>query len=381
MAALDKLDKSGKDLNLDDYDYHLPQEMIAQKAFHPRDHCKLLVLKDNRIEHKTFFQIIDYLQQGDILVLNETKVQHCKLLGKKETGAKVEVTIVRPAGKVVIAPIGQRGLCTFGNQGMSARLDYTSSTRAPRASDDHYFKDLVYETRIKGNKLKPGHKLLFKNNQALIIHRDDDIFYLKFKKPLKTKDLQILTPPYIKAKVPEKDYQTVFANKLGSLAAPTAGLHFTNSLLKKIERKGVKIAKLQLDISFETFLPVRDPSTHKTGREYFELDQHNADIINSNPKNIIAVGTTVVKCLESCRWEDGKIMPTKDFSEIFIKPGYQFRSPIKAMLINFHLPRSSLLLLTATFAGRERLLRAYGEAVKNDYRFFSLGDAMVIFKE
>jgi S-adenosylmethionine:tRNA ribosyltransferase-isomerase len=328
-----------KTISLEDYNYHLPLDRIAQQAFHPRDHCKLMILKDNQIIHKKFYDIINYLNKDDILVLNETKVQHCKLLGKKETGAKIEVTIVR----------------NLGNNS--------------------------YETRIKGGKLKEGHKLIFKHNKAIITKRNDDQFILQFTQPLYSKDLKILTPPYIKKKVPEKDYQTVFAKTPGSLAAPTAGLHFTPQLLKKIQHKGIKIAYLQLDISFETFLPVRDINHHKTGQEYFKLTKENADIINSNPINIIAVGTTVVKCLESCTWKNGNIQPTQDYSQIFIKPGYQFKTPFKAMITNFHLPKSSLLLLTATFTGKDRILDAYNQALQHNYRFFSLGDSMMICRE
>ncbi|MBI2661868.1 tRNA preQ1(34) S-adenosylmethionine ribosyltransferase-isomerase QueA [Candidatus Woesearchaeota archaeon] len=326
-------------MNLEYYNYYLPLELIAQEAVHPRDHCKLMVLYNEKIEHKKFHEIVDYLQKDDILVVNETKVQHCKILGKKETGARVEVTIVR----------------NLGNNN--------------------------YETRIKGGKLREGVLLIFKCNKARIMKRQDDCFFLEFEKPLQTKELEILTPPYIKKKVRERDYQTVFAKNLGSLAAPTAGLHFTKKLMSKIQKKGVKIAKVQLNISFETFLPVRDVNNHKTGKEYFIIDKRNAGIINSNPKNIVAVGTTVVKCLESCNWNNDKIIPTTGDSHIFIKPGYEFKMPCKAMITNFHLPKSSLLLLTAAFAGRQGLLKAYEEAVKLKYRFFSLGDAMIIFRK
>ncbi len=340
MKNTTSIDQSkNKSINLEDYNYHLPLTQIAQEAFHPRDQCKLMILKDQEILHKKFYHIIDYLEPNDILVLNETKVQHAKIEGKKETGAKIIVTLTKK-----ITP-------------------------------------LQYEARIKGNKLKENLKLIFKNNQAIITKKEDDVFYLKFEKELQESDLEIVTPPYIKKKVIEKDYQTVFAHTPGSLAAPTAGLHFTNELLKKIEKKGIKIAKLRLDISFETFLPVRDPNNHKTGKEFFTLDEHNAGIINTNPTNIIAVGTTVVKCLESCTWQEGKILPTTGDSTIFIKPGYKFQAPIKAMVTNFHLPKSSLLLLTASYAGRERILKAYNQAVKENYRFFSLGDAMMIWKE
>ncbi len=340
MSNTTTIDQSRKEsINLEDYNYNLHLNQIAQEAFHPRDQCKLMILKDQQIIHKKFYNIIDYLEPNDILVLNETKVQHAKLEGKKETGAKIIVTLTKK------------------------------------------ITSLQYEARIKGNKLKENLKLIFKNNEAIIKKKEDDVFFLEFQKELQESDLEIVTPPYIKKKVIEKDYQTVFAHTAGSLAAPTAGLHFTQELLKKIEQKGIKIAKLRLDISFETFLTVKDPNNHKTGKEFFTLDKHNVEIINSNPTNIIAVGTTVVKCLESCQWHSGKILPTTGDSTIFIKPGYEFKAPIKAMITNFHLPKSSLLLLTAAYAGRERILKAYNEAVKENYRFFSLGDAMMIWKE
>ncbi len=324
-------------ISLEDYDYHLPTELIAQEAFHPRDKCKFMVLKGKKIEHKLFSDIIDYLLPGDVLVLNETKVNRCKLVGNKETGAKIIVTLVKHLG------------------------------------------NNLYETRIKGGKLKEGSKLLFKTTTGIIAKREEDRFYVQFKKELQQKDLELLTPPYIKKKVPDQDYQTIFAKKSGSLAAPTAGLHFTPELLKRIEQKGVKIAKVQLDISFETFLPVRDVDHHRTGKEYFVIDEKNAQIINS-AQRLIAVGTTSVKCLESCTWKKGKILPSKGFSQIFIKLGFKFKAPITAMVTNFHLPKSSLLLLTCAYGGRARILKAYNEAVKKNYRFFSLGDAMMIFR-
>lgn len=321
-------------VELDDFNYELPEGMIAQEIFRPRDHCKLLVLKD-QIEHKKFYHLIDYLKPGDVLVLNETKVSHAKLIGKKSTGGQVEVILINE-------------------------------------------KNGIHECRIKGRNLKEGTELIFNNNQAVIIKKQDDIFFVKFKNTLNKKDLIVPTPPYIKQSVLEQDYQTVYAQKEGSLAAPTAGLHFTEELLNKIQQKGVKIAKIKLDISYETFLPVRDITKHSTGKEYFEIDQTNADLINSG--NIIAVGTTVVKCLESADWKDHKILPSKGISEIFIKPPHQFKANLKALITNFHLPKSSLLLLTAAYAGKQRILNAYQEAVKHNYRFYSLGDAMMIFK-
>ncbi len=329
---------TNKPIDLESYTYTLPKELIAQEAMHPRDHCKLLVVhKEGEIEDKTFYDVLDYFQEGDVLVLNETKVAHCKMIGKKKTGGMVDIIITK---KVV----------------------------------SH-----TYESRIRGSNLRAGVSIDFQHNRALIIKKKDDVFTLRFDKELTHDDVSLLTPHYIRNKVPEEDYQTVFAKKEGSLAAPTAGLHFTNELLEKIEKKGVKIAKVRLDISFETFLPVRNMLTHKTGKEYFCVDEENAQIINSG--RIIAVGTTAVKCLESCEWVNEKILPTVGDSQIFITPGHTFKAPYKAMITNFHLPKTSLLLLTSAFMDWERLLPAYEHAVKENYRFYSLGDAMMLFRD
>jgi len=323
-------------MDLQEYNYNLPPELIAQSAVHPHDHCRLLIIKDH-FEHKQFYQIIDYLEKGDILVINDSKVRRCKLSGTKSTGGKVEAVLLKQIAH------------------------------------------LTYQTRIKGRNLKSGTTLLFPNNSGTIVSLHEDLFEIKFAREPQDEELELLTPSYIKNKIPEEDYQTIYAQQASSLAAPTAGLHFTAELLKKIEEKSIKIAKIQLDISFATFLPIRDLEHHSTGKESFSIDEKNAAIINSG--NIIAVGTTVVKCLESAHWQNGKVLPTSGDSEIFIKPGHQFQAPIKALITNFHLPKSSLLLLTAAYTGRERLLKAYEEAVKQKYRFFSLGDAMMIFRE
>jgi S-adenosylmethionine:tRNA ribosyltransferase-isomerase len=330
--------------NLERYDYLLPKHLIAQSAFHPRDHCKLLVLNsDGKIEHRRFYELVDYLQPGDVLVVNETKVKPAKLIGTKETGGKVEVILTRER------------------------------------------KPLVFECRIKGSNIKVGSILRFSPTPAEVLARDKDFFIIVFAHQPSPQELQLPTPPYVKLPIPEQDYQTIFARYPGSLAAPTAGLHFTPGLLKKIRQKRVNITKIRLDISYETFLPVRDLATHATGKEYFKLDKENAKRINQ-AKRIIAVGTTVVKCLESCRWSKGKdgekreVIPAQGYSQLFIRPGYQFKAPIKALITNFHLPKSSLLLLTCAFGGRERILRAYEEAIKNNYRFYSLGDGMMIWK-
>ena len=329
---------------LESYNYGLPSHLIAQSALHPRDHCKLLVLPaDGKIEHHKFYEIVDYLQPGDVLVVNETKVKPAKLIGKKESGGKVEVILTRER------------------------------------------KPLVFECRIKGSNIKVGSILRFSQTQAEVLARDNDIFIIVFTQQPAAPDLQLPTPPYVKQPIPEQDYQTVFARHAGSLAAPTAGLHFTSGLLKRVRQKGVEIAKIRLDISYETFLPVRDLATHATGKEYFELDEKNAEKIN-RAQRIIAVGTTVVKCLESCEWKKGKngkqkeVVPTTGYSQLFIRPGYRFKAPIAALITNFHFPKSSLLLLTCALGGRERILRAYEAAIKNNYRFYSLGEGMMLWR-
>ena len=324
-------------INLANYDYHLPKDRIAQAPHRPRDQCKLLIIKNNHIIHEQFNKISNYLHPGDVLVINETKVDHCKIKGQKKTGGKIEVVLTQPLG------------------------------------------NNIYECRIKGRKLKVGLLLIFPHHEALITKQDNDIFQITCSTPIPPEDLEIITPPYIKEKINEEDYQTVFAKTPGSLAAPTAGLHFTNRLLTKIQAKGIKIAKVQLHISFDTFLPIRDLKNHQTGTEQFAIDPHNANIINSG--RIIAVGTTVVKCLESATWNSGKIEASTGESHLFIKPGHKFKASIKAMITNFHLPKSSLLLLTSAYLEKDLLLKVYHEALKHDYKFFSLGDAMMIIKE
>ena len=327
-------------MNLSQFTCHLPKHQIAQSAVHPPDTCKLMILNNKKkstkpIEHKQFKDIINYLQPGDVLVVNQTKVIPAKLIGKKSTSARVEVILTKK------------------------------------------IKEKVYDCRIKGRNLKEGTELLFKKTTATVIKKTGDVFTISFTKMFRD-ELILLTPPYIKKKVPEKDYQTLFAHKKGSLAAPTAGLHFTPRLVKQLEKNGITFAPVTLHIGFGTFLPVRDINTYKTEPEYVHITKENAETIN-NAKRIIAVGTTSVKCLETAA-HNGKIHPYSDYSNIFIKPGYEFKSNIQAIITNFHLPKSSLLLLVCAFGGTERILNAYHEAVKQNYRFYSLGDAMFILR-
>ncbi len=330
---------------LDEFDYPLPKELIAQEPAKRREESRLMVLhKNNAIEHLTFKDIIRFLSPGDVLVLNETKVLKAKLVGRKETGGKVELIV------------------------------------------EEKLSDFICKCRIRATKPKIGNLLVFDGAEGKIIDKREDVFLVRFSgdvdKLLKEKAV-LPTPPYIKK--PIKDYsryQTVFAKKEGSLAAPTAALHFSRDLLEKITKKGVSIAKICLHISFGTFLKVRAEqiAEKRLHSEYFEISKEAAELINSRKGRLFAVGTTVVRALESAAYKRGKIRAVKKSTELFIMPGYEFKSGIDALITNFHLPKSSLLMLVCAFAGKERILRAYKEAIKRKYRFFSFGDAMLVFR-
>jgi len=325
-------------MKLADFNYNLPKSFIAQKPVSPKDHSKLMVLNP-KIEHKHFYDLINYLKKGDVLVINETKVIPNKIVGKKLTGSSAELIISETKGKECICSV---------------------KTRNPFV----------------------GTKLIFGKYKAKIIKIEKDNFVVLFDKNVKEiiKKIGILpTPPYVKRKLKkESEYQTVYSRKKGSVAAPTAGLHFTKKLLNKIKKKQVKIAKVCLHIDFGTFLPVKNIKNHKMHEEYFEIDPKNAKIINK-AKRIIVVGTTCVRTLESCN-KNGKILPKKGKTNIFIKPGYKFKTKIDALITNFHLPESTLLMLVSAFYGRKKVLGAYKEAIKYNYRFYSLGDATLLIK-
>jgi len=326
-------------MKLSDFDYSLPKERIAQKPTSPRDSSRLMVVND-RVEHRKFSDIVDYLREGDVLVLNETKVVHAKLTGKKKTGS--------PAEMIVEEVDGNKCRC-----------------------------------RIKTKNPRPGVKFIFGKYKAEIIEQDDDEFVAEFDYDV-NKILEEIgklpTPPYVKRKLDkEEQYQTVYSKKKGSVAAPTAGLHFTDELLDKIKDKGVKIAKVTLHVDFGTFLPVRDINKSTLHKEYFEVDEENAGIIN-NAKRLFVVGTTSIRTLESVADEKGKIRAKRGNTRLFIKPGYEFKVNYDGMITNFHLPKSTLLMLVSAFVGRKKILDAYKIAVSKKYRFFSFGDAMLILK-
>ena len=340
-------------MKVSDFNYYLPEELIAQVPIKDRSASRLMVLhKENEtIEHKTFKNIIDYLEPGDCLVRNNTKVIPARLYGiKEETGVNVEFLLLKRieenTWEVMVRPgrrLKEGTIVTFGGG---------------------ILKATILETLEGGNrKVKFEYDGIF--NEIL-----DQIGLM----PL---------PPYIHESLKEKDrYQTVYAKYEGSSAAPTAGLHFTDELLEKIKEKGIKIANVTLHVGIGTFRPVKveEVENHHMHTEHFYIKKEDADKINKAKKDghrIVAVGTTSCRVLESIADENGMVKEIETDTGIFIYPGYKFKC-IDSLITNFHLPESTLIMLVSAFANREFILRAYDEAVKEKYRFFSFGDAMFI---
>lgn len=339
---------------LSDYDYHLPDELIGQKPREPRDHSKLMVVNKNekRVEHKEFYNIIDYLKAGDVLVRNSTKVIPARLFGRKETGGVLEILLVK------------------------------------RVSLDSW------ECLLKpAKKLKLGQKLYVGENNELVAElmeiKEDGNRVLKFYyegafEEVLDKLGKMPLPPYIVEVLEKKDrYQTVYAIKGESVAAPTAGLHFTEELLEKIKAKGIEILDVFLEVGLGTFRPVQteDVLDHKMHNEAFEIPVETVERIKKakmENRRIIAVGTTTVRALESSLDESGELIAQSGSTEIFIYPGYEFKV-IDGLITNFHLPKSTLLMLVSALSTREFMLDVYKEAVNREYHFFSFGDAMFIY--
>ena len=339
-------------MDVKDFYYDLPQELIAQTPIKKRDESRLMVLnrEKNIIEHKTFKDIINYLEPGDCLVRNNTKVLPARLYGKKETGANVEFLLLN------------------------------------RIEDD------IWECIVRpGNKLHPGAKVIFGDgllNAEVIEVMEGGTRKVEFKydgifnEILDQIGLMPL-PPYIHEELKEKDrYQTVYAKYDGSAAAPTAGLHFTPELLEKIQEKGIEIANVTLHVGIGTFRPVKVDKIedHHMHSEHFYIKQEDAEKINKakqNGKRVISVGTTSTRVLETISDKNGLVRVAEGDTQIFIYPGYKFKC-IDGLITNFHLPESTLLMLVSALAGKDFIMKAYEEAVKERYRFFSFGDAMFI---
>ena len=341
------------ELKTSDFYFDLPEELIAQDPLEDRSSSRLLMLnkETGETEHHIFKDVIDYLNPGDCLVLNNTKVIPARLLGVKEdTGAAVEVLLLkRREGDVWETLVKPGKKCRPG-----ARLSF----------GDGILKAEVLEVVEEGNRL---------------IHFEYEGIWEEVLDSLGEMPL----PPYITHKLQDKSrYQTVYAKYEGSAAAPTAGLHFTPELLKMIEEKGVDIAYVTLHVGLGTFRPVKVDNIleHHMHSEYYQISQEAADKINTAKNNghrVICVGTTSTRTVESAADENGRLQECCDNTEIFIYPGYQFKV-LDALITNFHLPESTLVMLVSALAGRENVLHAYNEAVKEKYRFFSFGDAMLI---
>ncbi len=339
-------------MNIKEFDFNLPEELIAQHAIEPRDHSKLLILDKNKRtrEHKKFFNIIDFLKKDDILVINRTKVIPARLFGKKETGSVMECFLLK-------------------------RYDlYT------------------WEVLLKpAKKLKLGQKIIFSNELSaeLVEIKEDGNRVLKFEFEGRFEEIldrlgEMPLPPYIAEKLEDKNrYQTVYAKEGESVAAPTAGLHFTEELLEKIREKGVTITEVFLDVGLGTFRPVQVENIleHNMHSESYRVPKETADIINKAKKNnqrIIAVGTTSVRTLESVVNEDGIVETKEGDTSIFIYGDYKFKV-IDGIITNFHLPKSTLIMLISAFGGKEFVFESYEEAIKEKYRFYSFGDSMFIY--
>lgn len=340
-------------MKTEDFDFNLPENLIAQTPLEKRDNSKLLVLdkETGKIEHKHFFDIIDMLNKDDVLVLNDTKVIPARLYGIKEgTNAHIEILMLKEIGndewECLVKPAKRVKLNTkiyFGNNDLVATC--TSVCDEGIRSFKLNYNGILYEVLDRLGEM-----------------------------PL---------PPYIHEKLKDKNrYQTVYAKNSGSAAAPTAGLHFTNDLIEKIKAKGVKIEYITLHVGLGTFRPVNveDVTKHKMHSEFYMMSEEVANVLNEakkNKKRIIGVGTTSTRTLETIMNLYGEFKECSGWTDIFIYPGYEFKA-IDALITNFHLPKSTLVMLVSALAGKENILSAYNEAIKNEYRFFSFGDSMFI---
>ncbi len=341
-----------KTMKTSDFDYILPENLIAQTPVYPRDTSRLLVYnrENDKIEHKHFYDIIDYLKEGDVLVRNNTKVLPARMFAYTEHGGKVEILLLK-------------------------RFDLNE-----------------WEVLVKpGKKARVGAKLTISNELSLEVlstieesgSRRVRFFYNGVFEDVISRVGEMPLPPYITEKLKDQArYQTVYAKVDGSAAAPTAGLHFTDELIEKIKAKGVEIVDVLLHVGLGTFRPVKtdDILSHHMHSEYYEISPESAERINKAKKEgrrIIAVGTTSVRTLESASDENGFVKAVKDNTEIFIYPPYKFKC-VDSLITNFHLPKSTLLMLVSSLSTREKMLEIYNLAVAEEYRFFSFGDAMFI---
>ncbi len=336
-------------MNTADFDYTLPRGLIAQIPIEPRDHSRLMVLhrQEQSLEHRYFVDIIDYLKRGDVLVLNDSRVLPARLLGRKGgNGARVEFLLLRRLSPGIWEALARPG----------RRLQTGTSV------------EIGAEPSLQAQVLSKT------ENGVVTIQLSDEAMLEEWG--------TVPLPPYIQTPLSDQErYQTVYARVQGSVAAPTAGLHFTPELLDRILEKGVELAFVTLHVGLDSFRPVQaaDPREHVLHREYCELSPEVAQRLNrakSEGRRVICVGTTSVRVVEAAA-QDGEMKPFQGWTELYILPGYRFRV-VDALLTNFHLPRSTLLMLVSAFAGRELIMHAYSEAIRLGYRFYSFGDGMLI---
>ncbi|MDI3316051.1 MAG: tRNA preQ1(34) S-adenosylmethionine ribosyltransferase-isomerase QueA [Bacillota bacterium] len=345
-------------MRVDEFDYELPEELIAQEPLEPRDGSRLMVLdrRRGRWEHARFRDLAEILQPGDCLVLNDTRVRPARLIGRRDSGGRVELLLLRPLGEDRWEVLGR-----------------------------------------PARKLRAGSLLLFGAAEAgqgerleaeVLENRGEGVLRVRFRYRGEWERLlerlgQVPLPPYIRRPLEDPErYQTVYAREPGSAAAPTAGLHFTPELLERLRERGVEQVKITLHVGIDTFRPVLEEEVerHRMHAEFFTVSEEAAEAINrarAAGGRRVAVGTTVVRTLESVADPQGRVRPARGWTDLFIYPGYRYRA-VDALLTNFHLPRSTLLMLVSAFAGRDLILAAYREAVGRRYRFFSFGDAMLI---
>jgi S-adenosylmethionine:tRNA ribosyltransferase-isomerase len=341
-------------MRIDEFDYNLPDGLIAQHPVYPRDHARLMVLNrlNRSIQHKKFYQIIDYFNPGDVFVLNNTKVIRARIKGiNEQTGGKREIFLLKQTGE----------------------YEWSALTRPNR-------------------RIHPGDRILINDSVSVEIveksnNGENTIRFVSDKKFSMREILEnignVPLPPYIKGKITdESEYQTIFAEKEGAVASPTAGLHFTKELLEELKNKGVHIVYVTLHVGLGTFKPVKEEIVehHKMHEEEFFVPEESVKIINAakeSGKRIFACGTTVVRTLETASTFNGKLKSMSGKTKLFIKPGYPFKI-VDAVITNFHFPKTTLLMLVSAFAGKDFVLDAYKIAVKERYRFYSFGDAMLI---
>ena len=343
------------DYSVEQFDFYLPEELIAQSPSVIRDHSRLMVVnkKTGEIEHKHFYDIINYLKPGDVLVRNNSKVIPARLFGlKEETGAHVEVLLLKDKGNNVYE-------CLCGNA-----------------------KVIKVNTIITFGNGELKAKCIEVKDEGI---REMELIYEGILFEILDKLGQMPLPPYIHQQVKDNSrYQTVYAKIEGSAAAPTAGFHFTEDLFEKIKQKGIEVLDVTLHIGLGTFRPVKVDNIldHHMHSEAFEMTEEVANKLNKakqEGRRIIAIGTTSTRTLEAIYQKYNKFVPTRESTNIFIYPGYQFKA-IDALITNFHLPKSTLIMLVSAFANKDLILKAYNEAVKEKYRFFSFGDAMFIYE-